>query len=68
MPVSVKKQVLGFQISVYDLLRMQILERKGDFRSIEFGDWIRKSLEYSCVNIPERFILMTYLCFSQQGE
>jgi hypothetical protein len=43
--MSVKEQVLGFQISVYDLLRMQILERKGDLRCIEFCDWIRKPLE-----------------------
>jgi hypothetical protein len=45
MPMSVKEQVLGFQISVYDLFRMQILERKGDFRSIEFRNWIWKSLK-----------------------
>lgn len=45
--MSVEEEVLGFQVSVDDVFRMQVLERKRDLGGVEFGDGVRESLQGS---------------------
>ena len=46
--VAVKKQVLGLQISVNDIPRVQVLQGLGDFCSVELGNGVRKALYNPC--------------------
>lgn len=42
--MSVKEEVLRFQVSVDNMLRMQVFQRERDFGRVEFGDSVRKPL------------------------
>lgn len=44
MAMSVKEQVFRLQISINDLLRMEVLQSQGNFGRIELRYWIGKSL------------------------
>ena len=50
MPVAVEEQVLGLQISVDDILGMQIFECQRHFGRIEFSDGIWEALSLSAVD------------------
>lgn len=42
--MSVEQQVLGLQVAVDDVVRVQVVERKRDFGGIELGDGVGKAL------------------------
>lgn len=44
MTMSVQEQVFGFQVTVDDILIVQVFKGKGDFGGVEFGNWIWESL------------------------
>lgn len=64
MSMPVQQQILGFQVAVYDVFRMQVFQRQRGFGSIEFGDWVGESLQLillvvspkECIAIKERGI------------
>lgn len=45
MAVSIKKQILGLQVSVDDVQRMQIIQRERNLGGVEFGDGVGEPLE-----------------------
>jgi hypothetical protein len=42
--VVVEEDVFGFEVAVDDVEIVEVVEGEGDFCSVEFGDWIWKSL------------------------
>ena len=44
MPVVVEQDVLRLEIAVDDILAMQVVESKGDFRGVELRDWVGEPL------------------------
>ena len=49
--MPIEKQVFWLEISVDDLLGMEIFECQGDFCSIEFSNWVREPLGIQLVKI-----------------
>jgi hypothetical protein len=45
MPMAIQEQVLGLQIAVDDVVRVEVIESERDFGGIEFGDGVGKALE-----------------------
>ena len=39
-----EEQVLGLQVPVDDVVRVQVVQRQRDFCRVELGDWVRKAL------------------------
>jgi len=67
MTVSVQKQVLRFQIAVNDVVRVEIIKRKGDLGGVKFRDRIGEALLQSvcCMRVLWE---EAYLRFAQQTE
>jgi hypothetical protein len=42
MAVPIEQQILGLQVAVDDVVRVQVVER--DFRRVELCDWVGKAL------------------------
>lgn len=42
--MSIEQQILRLEIAVYDVVRVQIVQRERDFGGIELGDRVRESL------------------------
>jgi hypothetical protein len=45
--MAVQQQVLGLQVAVDDVVRVQIIEGEGDFGGVELGDRIGEALVIS---------------------
>lgn len=45
MPMAIKEQVFGLQISVDDVLRMQVLDSQGRLGSVKLGNGIGEALD-----------------------
>lgn len=43
--MSVEEQIFWFQVSVYNIARVEVFESQGDFGSVEFGNRIGEALE-----------------------
>jgi len=55
--VSIEEQVLGLEITIYDVHGMQIVESQYNFGGVEFGHGIGKTLwsgQYGTFPIPRR--------------
>lgn len=44
MTMSIEKKVFRLQVPIYDIFRVQILEREGNFSGIEFGNRVGEAL------------------------
>jgi hypothetical protein len=44
MAVPIEQQILGLQVAVDDVVRVQVVERERDFRRVELCDWVGKAL------------------------
>ena len=53
MAVPVEKQVLGLQVAVDDVQRVQVVQGQGDFCGVELGDGVWKTLWTNGVNIVD---------------
>lgn len=43
--MSVEKQILRLEITVNNAMQVQVFERERNLGSVEFGDWVRESLQ-----------------------
>lgn len=74
--MTIKQEILRLQVTIDDLMMMQILEGKSDFCSVELGDWIGESLlrgrsatiEAGARRGRDRPTVGTHLGFSQETE
>jgi hypothetical protein len=46
MAVAVEEQIFGFQIAVYNVLAVQVVQCQRDFGRVKFGDRVREALSY----------------------
>lgn len=53
MPMSIEEEIFRLQITVNDVLRVQILESKGDFGCVEFGDRVWEALVQVSINMTD---------------
>ena len=44
MAVAVEQQVLGLQVAVDDVVRVQVVQGEGDLGGVELGDGVGESL------------------------
>lgn len=44
--MPVEEQVFGFQVSVYDVLFVEVFESKGNLCGVEFGNRIGEALHH----------------------
>jgi len=49
--MSVEQQVLGFQITVDDVVGMEVVERERDLGGVELCDWIWEALEIVSISM-----------------
>jgi len=59
--MSVEQQVLWFQITIDDMFRVKVLDRQRNFCSVEFRDWVWKTLFHGLARFTAVLQSLTHL-------
>lgn len=52
--MAVEQQILGLQVAVDDVVRVQVVERERDFGGVELCDWVGEALQQSVDAVGSR--------------